>query len=170
VSVAIAVAGLIGTLLLVRLDYEMRWYKVSDRSLRIREGVWKVREMTMTFANIQNVSISQGPLQRLFGIADLEVRSAGGGGHQQQAGQKRLGAIDMHVARFRGVDNAEEIRTLMGERLRHYRDAGLGDQPRSASPVPTSAQVPASAVSALSEVCEAAAGLRHAAEELRAGA
>src|SRR5690606_11044036 len=25
---------------LLRLDYEMRWYKVTDRSIRIREGVW----------------------------------------------------------------------------------------------------------------------------------
>jgi hypothetical protein len=39
----------------LRLNYEMRWYKVTDRSLRIRAGVWNVREMTMTFANIQNI-------------------------------------------------------------------------------------------------------------------
>jgi membrane protein YdbS with pleckstrin-like domain len=55
----------------IRLDYEFRWYKTTHRSLRIREGVWLVREMTMTYANIQDISVSQGPLQRLFGIADL---------------------------------------------------------------------------------------------------
>ncbi|HET7537279.1 MAG TPA: hypothetical protein VFJ90_12545, partial [Candidatus Didemnitutus sp.] len=35
-----------------RLDYEMRWYMVTDRSLRIRHGVWRVSESTMSFANI----------------------------------------------------------------------------------------------------------------------
>src|SRR5712691_9767321 len=40
-------------LAILRLDYEKRWYVVTDRSLRIREGVVSVREMTVTFANIQ---------------------------------------------------------------------------------------------------------------------
>ena len=40
------------TFLLVRFDYELRWYIVTDRSLRIRCGLWSVREMTMAFANI----------------------------------------------------------------------------------------------------------------------
>ena len=44
----------------LRLDYEKRWYIVTDRSLRIREGVLNVREMTVMFANIQNVSVMQG--------------------------------------------------------------------------------------------------------------
>ena len=55
----------------LRLNYEMRWYKVTDRSLRIRTGVWNVSEMTMTFDNIQNITVTQGPLERLFGISDV---------------------------------------------------------------------------------------------------
>lgn len=112
------------SLIAVRLDYEMRWYLVTDQSLRIREGVFHVREMTMTFANIQNISISQGPLQRLLGVSDLEVKSAGGGGgqHPQQAGM-----FSMHTGYFRGVDNAEELRDLMRKRMRKAKGAGLGD-------------------------------------------
>jgi membrane protein YdbS with pleckstrin-like domain len=66
------------SILPVILDWELRWYIVTDRSLRIREGVWKVSEMTLTFANVQEVSIRQGPVERLFGIANLRVRTAGG--------------------------------------------------------------------------------------------
>ena len=33
----------------------------------------------------------------------------------------------MHVAYFRGVDNADEIRDLLREGVRLQRDAGLGD-------------------------------------------
>ena len=110
----------------VILDWEMRWYIVTDRSLRIREGVWRVSEMTLTFANVQDVSIRQGPIERLFGIANLRVRTAGGGGkinpHEPQSEEK-----SGHIGYFRGVDNAPAIRDLILERLKKLRDAGLGD-------------------------------------------
>jgi uncharacterized membrane protein YdbT with pleckstrin-like domain len=111
---------------IMKLDYEMRWYKVSDRSLRIREGVIFVREMTMTFANIQNISISQGPIQRFFKISDLRVETAGGGGGQAAA-QNQQNIFSMHVGFFRGVDNSEDIRNLMLERLKNIKSTGLGD-------------------------------------------
>lgn len=105
-----------------RLDYELRWYVVTDRCLRIRCGIWSVEETTMTFANIQDLRITAGPLQRVLGLADLEVSSAGGAG--AQGGSSSGG----HVARFSGVDNAEAIRDTIVERLKQYRDAGLGDE------------------------------------------
>jgi len=158
--------------LTLRLDYELRWYKVSDRSLRIREGIAVVRELTMTFANIQNISISQGPLQRLFRIADLKVESAGGGG--AEARQRHPLQVDMHTAYFRGVDNAEEIRTLMLGRLRGRRDAGLGDDaPRARTPAaawsaagPRAGGTDGAAAALLAEVRDEARGLRAAAERL----
>ena len=109
----------------LRLNYEMRWYKVTDRSLRIRAGVWNVHEMTMTFANVQNITVSQGPLERLFGISDVKVDTAGGGGSKGPHGESQ--SQNLHVATFRGVDNPGEIRDLMLQRLRRLRDAGLGD-------------------------------------------
>ncbi|MBL9138937.1 MAG: PH domain-containing protein [Verrucomicrobiales bacterium] len=112
------------TLLATRLDYELRWYFVTDRSLRIRAGVWTSEELTMTFANIQEITLHQGPLQRWLGIADLKVRSAGGGAKISDDGSTE----ESHVAYFRGVDNATEIRDLILQHLRSYRrDSGLGD-------------------------------------------
>src|SRR5690606_27352307 len=77
-----------------RLDYEMRWYMVTDRSLRIRHGVWKISESTMSFANLQQVSVTQGPLQRLLGLANVNVQSAGGGEkHRHQSEDMHAGAF-----------------------------------------------------------------------------
>lgn len=117
------------TYLMVRLDYRYRWYMTTDTSLRIREGITTVRERTMTFANIQNLSLRQGPLQRLFGIADLQVRTAGGGGAEgSEEGRKGHSEDDnMHLGYFRGVDNAEQIRDLVLGQMRRLRDSGLGD-------------------------------------------
>ena len=113
------------TYAVVRLDWEMRWYIATDRSLRIRAGIWHVQEMTMTFANIQQISVHQGPLQRLLGIYDLEVSTAGGGAptHPAHGGLTNAG----HRGFFHGIDNAPEIRDMMLERLRRLRDTGLGD-------------------------------------------
>jgi membrane protein YdbS with pleckstrin-like domain len=124
VLAAVLVTQAVVSWLTLRLDYEMRWYKVTDRALRIREGVLSVREMTMTFANVQNVSIEQGPLQRYFGIADLRVQSAGGGGATPSIGGRKA---DLHSAYFRGVDDAARLRDLVYARLQAARGAGLGD-------------------------------------------
>ncbi len=109
----------------VILDWELRWYIVTDRSLRIREGVWKVSEMTLTFANVQEVSIRQGPIERLLGIANLRVRTAGGGAKAPQQGESE--EKSGHIGYFRGVEDAPAIRDLILERLKQLRDAGLGD-------------------------------------------
>jgi membrane protein YdbS with pleckstrin-like domain len=123
-----------------RLNYEMRWYIVTDRSLRIREGIFGVREMTLTFANVQNISIRQGPLQRLLGIADVVVRTAGGGssGAHSHGGEGGAGiGASMHTGTLRAVDNAEQVRDLILDRLRRFRDAGLGDPDDAQAHAPT---------------------------------
>ena len=50
---------------LIRLDYDMRYYVITDRSLRIRQGALIIRESTYTYANVQNLTIQQGPVERL---------------------------------------------------------------------------------------------------------
>jgi membrane protein YdbS with pleckstrin-like domain len=112
---------------IIRLDFEMRWYMVSDRAIRIREGIATVKEKTMAFANIQNISLKQGPLQRLLGIADVEVRTAGGGSGEGPHGKQQAHEEPMHVGYFRGVDNAEAIRDIVREGVRRQKDSGLGD-------------------------------------------
>jgi len=117
----------------VRIDYEMRSYRVTDRSLRIREGVFLIREMTLTYANIQNVKLSQGPLERLFGFRNLEVETAGGGGGHSQHKQS---AFSFHVGYLRGIDNAEEVRALIQRRMEasgKARPAALATAPQVSS-------------------------------------
>jgi membrane protein YdbS with pleckstrin-like domain len=122
-AVGLFVASIPITYFLQRLNYEMRWYIVTDRSLRIRSGVVWLQEITMTFANIQGIRVNANPIERLLGLANVEVRSAGGGDSTAH-GESSSG----HVGTFAGVDNAEAIRDLLVERLRAYRDSGLGEK------------------------------------------
>jgi len=145
-------------LAIVRLNYEKRWYIVTDRSLRVREGVIGVQEMTVTFANIQNISISQGPIQRLLGLADLRVDTAGGAGATGDS--HHASAQQAHVAWFRGVDNAPDVRALIQSRLRQWKDAGLGDHDDHSPEI--SAPSDAAVLAALRDVHAAATALRGA--------
>jgi uncharacterized membrane protein YdbT with pleckstrin-like domain len=116
------------TLAIIRLDYQLRWYVVTDRAARLREGVLTLTEMTFTLVNVQDIRIHQGPLQRLLGLADVELRTAGGSDvAAAQGGHGSAPSRNLHLARFRGVDNAEMIRDLVLERMKRARDAGLGD-------------------------------------------
>ncbi len=147
--------------LLVRLDFEKRWYLVTDRSLRLREGIVNVREMTITFANIQNISISQGPIQRALGIADLRVDTAGGSAPVRR--ERKGMPQSLHTAFFRGVDNANAIRELIQNRLRALKDSGLGDHEEAKRAIqPTTINPAEPLLAALREVAAEAAALREA--------
>ena len=118
--VVLFLVQLVGSFVVLRLGYEMRWYMVSDRALRIRYGINSVREQTMTVVNIQNMAVKRGPLQRLFGIADLEIRTASGAGSDDDDDALSRGLLQ-------GLDDAERVRDLLLASLRQSRDAGLGD-------------------------------------------
>ena len=50
----------------IHLRYDTTWYVFTDRSLRIRRGILSIHETTISFENVQNVEVRQGPVQRSF--------------------------------------------------------------------------------------------------------
>jgi membrane protein YdbS with pleckstrin-like domain len=107
----------------VRIDYDMRYYIVTDRSLRVREGAFIVKEKTISYANVQNIRVVQGPLLRFFGIWHLKVDTAGGGAVEK--GKPGAGA---HRVQMAGIENAHEVRDSIQSQLRQRGiGAGLGD-------------------------------------------
>jgi membrane protein YdbS with pleckstrin-like domain len=151
--VALFVAGAPAILayLAIHLRFDTTWYVVSDRSMRLRRGIWVIQETTITFENVQNVTVNQGPLQRFFRIADVVVQTAGGGGataHGHQGG----GSTGAHVGLIEGVANAAEIRDMIMKRLKASRFSGIGDE--SPATATTGGWTPAQ-IAALREIREA---------------
>ena len=142
---------------LIRLDYDMRYYIVTDRSLRIREGALLIHEATFTYANVQNLKIHQGPIERLLGISNLVVETAGGAGGKSE-GKRGPGAFPHmhgHQGVFRGIKNPAEVRDQILALLKGYRDAGLGDpedRRRAMLPVPSAGYSSPAALTRLREI------------------
>lgn len=109
----------------IHLRYDTTWYVLSDRTMRLRRGIWVIREVTITYENIQNVSIRQGPIQRLFGISDIVVQTAGGGGTLGQHGEQALGG---HQGLLEGIADAIDVRDLIMAKWTSAKSAGLGDE------------------------------------------
>lgn len=112
------------TYVAIHLKFDTTWYVMSDRSMRIRRGIWVIHETTITFENIQNVRLSQGPVERYFGFANLVVETAGGGSAHAESG----GANGAHQGVMTGIANAEQLRDQIMAKIQQCRSAGLGDE------------------------------------------
>ena len=110
----------------IHLRYDTTWYVLSDRSMRIRRGIWTIHETTITYENIQNVSIKQGPVQRYFGIADVLVETAGGGA----ATGGENGTVVGHFGLLEGISNADEVRTLILAKWSQSKSSGVDEDHR----------------------------------------
>ncbi len=165
VLLVLTITGAIGKYFLIRVDYDMRFYVVTDRSLRIREGALLLHESTYTFANIQNLSVNQGPLERCLGLANLVVESAGGAGSSggDAHGSGPFGSA--HEGKLRGIVNARQVRDQILLLMRRYRDAGLGDPEDGARAVPQSARAGFSSV-AIERLGEVLAEVRYLGEAI----
>jgi len=106
----------------VHLRFDTTWYVMTDRAVRIRRGVWAIQETTITYDNVQNVKLTQGPVQRMCGIASVLIETAGAGGVSQQ------GQSVSNQGLIEGIANAQEVRDRIMSRARLSQTSGLGDE------------------------------------------
>ncbi len=111
----------------IHLRYDTTWYVVTSRSLRIRRGIWIIHETTITFENVQNLTVMQGRLERYFGIGNVVVETAGGGGKAKEAHGGQV--VSGHTGLIEGVNNAAQIRDMILQFVRTSHTGGLGDEP-----------------------------------------
>ena len=137
-------------LVVTRVDFELRHYLVGDRSLRVAQGAWKREEVTLSYANVQNIEVNQGPLERLFGFKSLTISTAGA--------DSTPGNENSHLVTMVGLQDADEVRGLILGMLKQQRDSGLGEPGARLAPTAV-----ALSVSRLQEIRTAALALRDAA-------
>ena len=125
-ALALAVLPDIVAYIAIHLQYDTTWYVMTERSLRIRRGIWVIHETTITFENVQDLKIHQGPVERFFGISNVLVETAGGGA--PMGAENQPAAMTAHRGLIQGIADAPRIRDLILSRLRKARTSGLGDE------------------------------------------
>jgi membrane protein YdbS with pleckstrin-like domain len=115
----------------IHLKYDTMWYVMTDRSIRIRRGILLIHEVTITFENVQNLKVQQGPVQRHFGIANLIIETAGAG-----AATGKHGATTANQGVIEGVSDemARDLRDRILVKMRASKSVGLGDDDEIALP------------------------------------
>jgi len=121
-ALLIAVLPDIVAYIAIHLRYDTIWYAVSGRGLYVRRGIVVISEHTITLENIQNVSVRRGPIEQLFGIATVVVETAGA-----SSGDGESSIMVGNQTIMVGLDNADELRTLLMQSVRASASAGLGD-------------------------------------------
>ena len=55
-----------------------RWF-ITDDSIRLRTGILSEKNTIVPFDRVQAIDTARGPIQRLFGVVEANVQTAGGG-------------------------------------------------------------------------------------------
>ncbi len=78
-AIAAPLVALSAYLLLIAPGRRWRaWgYALGDDTLRVRHGVWTRIETHVPLARVQHIDVSQGPVERRFGVCRLILHTAG---------------------------------------------------------------------------------------------
>ena len=78
-GVAVAVACLLLYLAVFwpAIEHRNRAWRLTDVGLEVKHGVWWKHQQAIPWARVQHADVSQGPLQRMYGIGTLTVHTAG---------------------------------------------------------------------------------------------
>ena len=83
-------------------------YSVEDDTVKLSMGVYWKKRVTVPYTKITNVDVTQGPLQRKYGIGTVHVQTAGAGGAQGAQAELRMA----------GIRNLENVKDVIMERVK----------------------------------------------------
>jgi putative membrane protein len=72
---------ILGPFIFILISGIVKWYwftyQIVDQELRVEQGIINKKNIYIPFNRIQAIDISRAPVQRLFGLVSLEVKTAG---------------------------------------------------------------------------------------------
>lgn len=98
-------------------------YSIESECVKSNGGVFWKKRITVPYNKITNIDITQGPLQRAFGVGTIHVQTAGAGGQQGARAEIRL----------LGINNLDQVKDTIMEGARGQA-AGETAQIKSETP------------------------------------
>jgi membrane protein YdbS with pleckstrin-like domain len=77
VAMAAALVLLVSALLLPRRRYRSWGYREEADELHVQHGVWTRTRTIVPFGRVQHIDVSQGPIERRYGVGTLVLHTAG---------------------------------------------------------------------------------------------
>ncbi|MBA7575232.1 hypothetical protein ES708_17053 [subsurface metagenome] len=68
-------------------------YRIDSEAVKASKGVFWKKHTSVPYAKITNVDITEGPLQRKYGLGTVHVQTAGAGGAQGAVAELRLDGV-----------------------------------------------------------------------------
>src|SRR5215218_7045023 len=92
------------------LSWRATTYTVTANSFRLRQGVFQKSERTIPLDHVQSVDTVQGVIQRVFGVVEVRIETAGGGVSEPDAS---LAALDRDAAQAlrREIEGSQKERS-----------------------------------------------------------
>ena len=60
-----------------KIEHRHRAWRLTGAGLELRHGVWWKHMQAVPLARVQHADVSQGPIQRMYGVGTLTVHTAG---------------------------------------------------------------------------------------------
>ena len=90
------------------LSWRATTYEVAGGAFRLRQGVVQKNERTIPLDHVQSVDTVQGLIQRLFGVVEVRVETAGGGASEPDASLAALERADAEALR-REIEGSRRV-------------------------------------------------------------
>ncbi len=85
--------GLVWVLLYIPAFFKTLEYRVTGEGVNLKKGVfWKINTI-VPYTKITNIDVTQGPLERAFGISKIHVQTAGASGQQNTKAELVMSGI-----------------------------------------------------------------------------
>jgi uncharacterized protein len=91
--VAALIVALVATIVIPGRRYRAWAYRTSDDELHIQQGIWVRSRTIIPFGRVQHIDVSQGPVERHYGVATLTLHTAG-----TRSAAVALPGLDFHQA------------------------------------------------------------------------
>jgi membrane protein YdbS with pleckstrin-like domain len=98
---------LVLTIAFIRLYISSIWYRLTETEVEVHKGIVTRTHKIVPYRTMTNVDHKQGPFDRFFNMATVDIHTAGKSGSEMGPAEKLVGMIEGH-----------EIRETLLERIR----------------------------------------------------
>jgi len=93
---------LLNTLIYPKIEYKQWRYMINKDKIEFSEGIYYITTTIVPIVRVQHIKVNQGPINRIYKLADLHIYTAGG--------SHKIPNIE--------VEKAEEISSYLKDKIR----------------------------------------------------